>query len=59
MKDAKTQSAAPAEEYVNMPLKPEVKSALKERAAENGRNVGREAAAIVTKTVMRGKTSAT
>lgn len=35
------------EEYVNMPLKPEVKSALKVRAAENGRNVGREAAAIV------------
>lgn len=55
----KTQSAVPAEEeYVNMPLKPEVKSALKERAAENGRNVGREAAAIVTKTVMRGRTSA-
>lgn len=42
------------EEYVNMPLKPEVKAALAERAVENGRNMGREAATIVTKTVMRG-----
>lgn len=38
-----------------MPLKPEVKSALAERAAENGRSTGREAAAIVTKSVMRGR----
>lgn len=38
-----------------MPLKPEVKSALQERAAANGRPAGREAAAIVTKSVMRGK----
>lgn len=49
----KKQTAAPAEEYVNMPLKPEVKSALQERAAANGRTTGREAALIVTKTVMR------
>lgn len=50
----KKKTAAPAEEYVNMPLKPEVKSALQERAAANGRPAGREAAAIVTKSVMRG-----
>lgn len=41
-----------------MPLKPEVKSALAERAAENGRSTGREAAAIVTKSVMRSRTTA-
>ena len=58
VKNPERQSAAPVEEYVNMPLKPEVKSALKERAAANGRPAGREAAAIVTKSVMRGRTTA-
>lgn len=51
----KKSPTAPVEEYVNMPLKPEVKSALQERAAENGRNMGREAAAIVTKTILKTK----
>jgi hypothetical protein len=52
-------TVASAEEYyVNMPLKLEVKCALLARAAANGRPAGREAAAIVTKTVMRGKLGA-
>ena len=46
------------EAYVNVPLKQEVKSALQERATENGRNMGREAAVIITKSVMRGKSAA-
>ena len=45
----------PAEEYVNTPLKPEVKAALLARAAENGRVAGREAALIITRCVMRNK----
>ncbi len=46
----------PKDEYINTPVRPEVKAALRERAAENGRAIGREASLILTKAVMRGKT---
>jgi len=41
------------ESLVGVPLKDEVKHALSERADENGRALGREAAKIIEKVVMR------
>ena len=39
------------EQVINVPLKPEVKRALEERAYANGRATGREAARIIEQTV--------
>ena len=53
MKKRTLPPAAPSEVYVNVPLKPEIKSALTQCAALNSRAAGREAAVIITKSVMR------
>lgn len=41
------------EKIVQVPLSEEAKAALENRAAENGRATGREAARIITKAVLK------
>lgn len=42
------------EQVINVPLMPDVKAALKKQADRNGRATIREAAKIITKSVMKG-----
>lgn len=42
------------EQIINMPLKPEVKKLLEKQAEANGRAMGREAAHIVERDVLKG-----